>query len=279
MAKPDFFVIGAQRAGTTRLCALLGRHPSIRIPTKEPMYFHSLEHMREKASWYQELYADPSAGVLQGEGSTYYSMCGIYPGTAQRVHDANPAAKIIYMVRHPLRRIESAWVQLLSVGNANRVRGFDRTLRHTNLLIDPSLYWRQLSEYRRHFPDEQLHVEFFEEFTSDEQGVVDSCLSFLGAPSAELEEVEREWMRNESQGKQQRSLLVDALRALPGYERYKAHVPQAIKTALSERFTSPIKTTVSWKPETLRWTLERLRADSASLLEYTGRSSDYWQEG
>ena len=53
MVKPDFFVIGAQRAGTTRLCALLDRHPSVRIPTKEPMYFQSLEHMREKAGWYE----------------------------------------------------------------------------------------------------------------------------------------------------------------------------------------------------------------------------------
>ena len=36
---PDFFVIGAQRAGTTRLCGLLDRHPEIAIPTKEPMFF------------------------------------------------------------------------------------------------------------------------------------------------------------------------------------------------------------------------------------------------
>ena len=150
-------------------------------------------------------------------------------------------------------------------------------LRQTDLLIDPSLYWRQLSEYRQCFSDEQIRIEFFEEFAADEQAIVDSCLSFLGTPAAQLEDVEQDWMRNESQGKQQRSLLVDALRAVPGYERYKAHVPQVIKTALSSRFTSPVKTTVSWKPETLEWALERLRPDSAALLEHARRSRDYWQ--
>ena len=72
---------------------------------------------------------DVPEGVLIGDGSTHYSMCGRFPGTAERVHRFNPQAKIIYIVRHPIRRIESAWPQLLSVYHANRVLGFDRTLQ------------------------------------------------------------------------------------------------------------------------------------------------------
>ena len=36
---PDFFLIGAQRAGTTRLCGLLTLHPRISMPVKEPAFF------------------------------------------------------------------------------------------------------------------------------------------------------------------------------------------------------------------------------------------------
>jgi hypothetical protein len=273
---PDFFVIGAQRAGTTRLCGLLDRHPGVAIPTKEPMFFQSPEDMRTKAAWYKALFDAVPEGVRKGDGSTYYSMCGIYPGTARRLHQFNPEARIIYMVRHPLRRIESAWVQLLSVGAANRVRGFDFTVRNTDLLIDPGLYWRQISEYRHYFPDQQISIQFFEEFSADEAAVVESCCSFLElAPSAAIE-LEHDRFRNESIGKRQHALIVDAVRALPGYEMFKSWIPQSGKTFFSVHLTSPIATEITWRPDTLAWTIAQLEEDSDAFLRYAGRSPDYW---
>ena len=55
---PNFFVIGAQKAGTTRLCNLLQRHPSVAIPFKEPFYFQSPDAMKEKAQWYRSIFKD-----------------------------------------------------------------------------------------------------------------------------------------------------------------------------------------------------------------------------
>ena len=41
MALPNFFVIGAQKAGTTSLYEYLRQHPEIYMsPVKEPGYFH-----------------------------------------------------------------------------------------------------------------------------------------------------------------------------------------------------------------------------------------------
>ena len=40
MALPDFFVIGAPKAGTTAVHAALARHPQLYLsPVKEPKYF------------------------------------------------------------------------------------------------------------------------------------------------------------------------------------------------------------------------------------------------
>jgi Sulfotransferase family len=274
-AGPDFFVIGAQKAGTTRLCGILDRHPAISLPTKEPMFFQSPVDMGSKRQWYQDLFSHGSPGVLQGDGSTYYSMRSLYPGTAERIHAFNPHAKLVYMVRHPLRRIESAWVQLLSVGHANAVRGFDHTLRETDLLLDPSRYWAQLNEYRRFFPDDQIAVYFFEDFVADEVAVARSCCAFLGADPSEPLELGSEMMRNASQGKRQRALVVDAVRALPGYERFKRLVPHTMKLFFDDHATRPIPP-ARWKPETLEWAVAQLREDMAALLAHTGRDAAYW---
>lgn len=273
---PNFFVIGAQRSGTTRLCALLDQHTQVIIPTKEPMFFQSERDMMAKEEWYRQLFQDLPTDAVKGDGSTYYSMCGLYPGTAERIHGFNPRAKVIYMVRHPLRRIESAWAQLLSVGDANGVRGFDYTVRKTQLLTDPSLYWKQLSEYRRFFPDEQIAVRFFEDFARGEAAVVRSCLSFLGVDASAPVDLGTGHMQNASAGKRQYAVAVDLVRALPGYQKVKRLIPQRVKTYGTQNFTRPVATEVRWKDETLQWASELLRPDSEAFLRYMGRDVSYW---
>ena len=288
---PNFFVIGAQKAGTTRLCELLQRHPSVAIPTKEPFYFQSVRAMAEKAQWYRSIFEDVADLPARGDGSTYYSMCGVYPGTAQRIHEFNPDARIIYMVRHPLRRIESAWVQRLSVGDvelqssddrsdaldlADKQLGFEHTLYNTEVLIDPSLYWKQLAEYRRYFPDDQIRIGFFEEFIADERAELQACLSFLGVDPFIDIDIDDNEARNSSEGKRQPLAVVDTVRTLPGYERVKRFIPQSLKTLFTDRITRPIPMTPLWTAESMEWTVSRVADDSASLLRYAGRSQDYW---
>ena len=248
--------------------------------------------MAEKAQWYLGLFKDSADLPARGDGSPYYSMCGLYPGTAQRIHEFNADARIIYMVRHPLRRIESAWVNLLSVGDFNAVSdagsspftltdkqmGFDHTLYKTEVLIDPSLYWNQLSEYRRYFPDEQIRIGFFEEFIADEGAELRACLSFLGVdPSIDID-IRDEEDRNSSKNMRQRLAVVDAIRKhAVGYERVQRFIPQSLKTLFTDRITRPIPMTSPWTAESVEWTVSRIADDSAALLRYAGRSEDYWQ--
>jgi len=273
---PNFFVIGAQKAGTSRLCNLLQRHPSVAIPLKEPHYFNSVRTMAQNSRWYRSLFEEIANFSARGDGSTYYSMCGIYPGTAQRVHEFNSDARIIYMVRHPLRRIESGWRQMLSIRQVNGYLGFEHTLYKTGLLIDPSMYWKQLSEYRRYFPDDQIRIGFFEEFIADEKAELRACFRFLGLDPFVDIGIDDDEDRNSSEGKHQRLAVVDAFRTIPGYERAKRFIPQYLKTLFTDHITRPIPMTSPWTAESMEWTLSHVADDSAALLRYAGCREDYW---
>jgi hypothetical protein len=273
--RPGFFVIGAQRSGTTRLCHLLDQHPEVSIPSKEPFYFHTPEAMLEKRDWYRSLFAN-ATGSIFGEGSTYYSMAAAFPGTAGRIHTFNPEARIIYLVRHPLRRIESAWHQLLFVGHVSGLDSFKKAVMRGDELVDPSLYWRQLSEYRRVFPDDQIRVITFEDFVADEKRVLDETLDFLGAAPNRVAVPPPAGDRNASEGKTQQWLVVDAVKALPGYRLVKHLVPQPLKTALTNRLQKPIRVEARWDKELVDHVVDRVSPDSRAMLDYMGLPHDYW---
>ena len=73
MKKPDFFIVGAPRCGTTALCQYLDEHPEIYISKpKEPCFFdHDLSPTTLKYKEYLELF-EPGYHQLCGEGSTWY---------------------------------------------------------------------------------------------------------------------------------------------------------------------------------------------------------------
>jgi hypothetical protein len=154
------------------------------------------------------------------------------------------------------------WRQWLSTGDATRFQGFEDTLYKTQLLIDPSLYWKQLSEYRRYFADNQIKVGFFEDFIANERAELQAYLSFLGVDPFIDIDINDDDDRNSSEGKRQRLAVVDAFRALPGYERVKRFIPQSLKTLFTDRINRPIPTTSPWTAESVEWTVSRVADDS-----------------
>ena len=120
------------------------------------------------------------------------------------------------------------------------------------------MYWKQLSEYRRYFADDQIRIGFFEEFIADESAELRACFSFLGVdPSIDIETEDDEG-RNPSEGKRQRLVAVDAVRTVPGYERVKRFIPQRLKTLFTDRITRPIPTTSPWRAESVAWAVSRV---------------------
>src|SRR5215210_7255111 len=107
---PDFLVIGAMKAGTTTLYNHLRGHPDIFMTSyKEPEFFVAEKTWGRGTAWYQRLFADAPDAARLGEASTSYSKCTEFTGVPERIHSLIPDVQLLYVLRHPIARIESMY--------------------------------------------------------------------------------------------------------------------------------------------------------------------------
>jgi hypothetical protein len=106
--KPNFFIIGAPKCGTTSMHEWLAQHPNIFMSKfKEPHYFsEDLVHKRiHNLKVYEQLFQEASATHLcVGESSTNY----LYSSHAvKNILSYQPTAKFIVMIRNPIEMVYS----------------------------------------------------------------------------------------------------------------------------------------------------------------------------
>jgi hypothetical protein len=215
MTTPGFFVIGAAKSGTTSLHRYLDQHPAISMSSvKEPNFFAFLEGVpafdgpknlersvllgdrlrREKygfsiVTWeaYERLFASALPGALRGESSVSYMY---YPEAAQRIRRYVPGAKFLAVLRHPVDRAYSKYLQFRRDGVEPCARFEDAIAVEperirarwspTWFYLDRGYYSRQLSAYVDSFGREHLHVSLYDDFARDPQSVLDGMFRFLG---------------------------------------------------------------------------------------------------
>lgn len=106
--KPDFFIVGAARCGTTALFNYLAAHPAVFFPErKEPNYFCTdLRTYGEVATLteYEALFSPAPPQALTGDASVLYLYSKVAIGQIM-AHNVN--AKIIAMLRNPIEAAHS----------------------------------------------------------------------------------------------------------------------------------------------------------------------------
>ncbi len=112
-----YFIVGAQKAGTSTLWQTLNRHPHVATaPTKEMHYF-----TRDDVDWSRpshDDYACPRRKPEQhvaGEATPAYLW---WPRALERLHGYNPDARLVATLRDPVERLFSHWVMLRSMRSA-----------------------------------------------------------------------------------------------------------------------------------------------------------------
>jgi hypothetical protein len=179
---PDFVGVGAQRSGTSWWFRLVCDHPRVQESAKELHYFDSYfarEFTAADRDAYHRLFPRPQ-GKLIGEWSPRY-MHDFW--TPALLRTAAPAAKILVLLRDPLRRYQSGVSHEL-----NRfMRGVRRGPRRqhaasmiANDALSRSLYGRQLRELMAHFSAEQVLVLQYERCVAAPAAELRRTYAFLG---------------------------------------------------------------------------------------------------
>ena len=201
-AKPNFFIVGAPKCGTTALYEYLRPHPNIFMPkVKEPHFFAQdlgTYPFIKTLEDYTRLFADSGPQHLSvGEASVYY----LRSSTAiANIHRFNPDAKIIAMFRNPVEMVHSLHSQLLYVSEEN-VSDFEaawrlQEQRRQGVGVPPASRGAFLVQYaevgqfgtqaRRLlsiFPPAQVKLILYDDFTASPRKVYDEVIDFLGIPS------------------------------------------------------------------------------------------------
>lgn len=199
--RPDLFIIGAAKCGTTSVYEYLKGHPEVFMsPAKEPRYFspdlasdagHDLLYGRDEAR-YLALFDEARDEKRLGEASVRY----IYSRDAPRlIHEFDPNAYLVAMIRNPVDMVYSMHNQRLSEG-AEPIEDFEAALaaepdrmagRGIPAGSNPMLsvyrprarFSEQLPVWFETFGRERVHVIVFEDMVRDPAAEFRRLLEFL----------------------------------------------------------------------------------------------------
>lgn len=108
--RPSFLIIGAQKAGTSALYAMLGQHPQIvTVAAKELGFFSGRSGQYTNSTAYHSVFPLPhrlTAGKITGEATPEYLF---FPECPQRIYEYASDMKLIAILREPVARAFSGW--------------------------------------------------------------------------------------------------------------------------------------------------------------------------
>lgn len=209
--KPNLFIVGQMKSGTTALHGFLQEHPEIFMSSfKEPHFFcddfhlESDQHHKKQLFFdfrqensYLQLFAKVKAEKVVGEATANYLYSRV---AAEKIHHFNPDAKIIILLREPaqyLYSLHSHYAKFTeenepNFANALTLEAERKQGKHSSpRVMAPSFlfyservkYYEQVKRYYDCFATEQIKVIIYEEFRADNEGVYRDILEFLGVDS------------------------------------------------------------------------------------------------
>ncbi len=199
MKKPNFFIIGAPKCGTTAMCRYLSQHPNVFIPSiKEPHFFNDdfpqNRHVNSLDDYLKLFNGSDSNHFAIGEGTVIY----MYSKAAlENIYKFNPNAKIIVMLRNPLHMVVSLHAQFfhaLFEDEPEFKKAWDLRSERSQGRSIPKLcravewldygwmasYSIHLKNVYKVFPKENVKVIIFDDFTKDTEAIFFDVLDFLG---------------------------------------------------------------------------------------------------
>ena len=196
--RPDLFIVGAPKCGTTAMNDFLGRHPAIFMCERKELHFFGsdlcfLKTPRISESKYLSYFSKATDRRRLGESSVWYLFS---QNAAREIQAFNPRARIIMMLRNPVEMLYSLHGELLYDGYedtadfATALGLEEKRRRGTHLPRDAdlvqALYYRdapkfstQIQRYLDLFGWENVHIILLDDFKNHPEQVYAATLRFL----------------------------------------------------------------------------------------------------
>lgn len=189
MDKIDIFLIGVQKAGTSSLFNWIAQHPAICGPSLLKDYHYWISPKLNDIGWEfiekQFKIKEKGQQTLLGGVNYIYHNSG-----ADFIHNHNPQAKLILVLRNPVKRAVSAHKYFTKLGQENLNLELALNREKENQLrtyqeksnwsyIAHGLYHEQIVRYLNYFDRSQIHVLFFEDMVLDNTSSIKGIFDFL----------------------------------------------------------------------------------------------------
>ncbi len=207
---PNFFIVGAPKAGTTSLYYYLKRHPEVFMSgIKEPNYFAYEETIK------QNLYhKEKGVGTLEeylqlfesvngrhkavGEASVSYLF---YPAVPEKIKELVPDARIIMSLRNPIDRAFSHYYMEHKLGYVNEsledIVNRKSSHKYSKLwyqqYIELGLYYEQVKRYIDVFGKDKVKIFIYDELSEDMENMILSVFKFLVIDPSFIPELENKY--------------------------------------------------------------------------------------
>lgn len=221
--RPNFFILGAAKCGTSSLCRYIGQHHDVAFSNpKEPVFFEA-EYEKGLDYYIRTYFSDWHGEARVGE-ARHRNL--FLPYVPQRIRASYPDARLIVILRNPTDRAFSDWLmrrrslhegldfdaaiaadlsRIESGMDFSTAEGIRAWQEHSLLLrqakarapspgerlralryrtyVDSGYYARQIQRYMGLFPRRQLKVVLLEDLAADPHRVVGELWRFLALDS------------------------------------------------------------------------------------------------
>lgn len=194
----DFLIIGSAKCGTTSLHNYLNQHPDIYLASGVGVNSESslfLEDSDQSVKGFsnkdirknlnnqqllEEIFNNYSGQKLVGEESTDYSKRPYRTVEFERIIKRSPGAKIVMIIRHPVKRIVSHFLHYKSRRPESVANSIKKELEQDSLLLDISRYHYQLKPYIENFGVENIKILKLEDLVANPKKTLSKLFVFLG---------------------------------------------------------------------------------------------------
>jgi len=184
--KPNLFIVGAPKAGTTFLYEKLKSHPELFFPKiKELNYFsfdelmslsyykdYKIKDVKKYLNFYKK---NTSQKYLIDPSVSYFSFSNV----PNKIHDFNPNSKIVIILRNPIKRAFSHHQMDVRMGysklDIKSYISLGKKDPHFIQYIQNSLYFENISAFLKVFKRENICILMLEEIELD----INKLFSFL----------------------------------------------------------------------------------------------------